>query len=274
MCLKRARLVPWLLLGLLLAVGCASSATVDNGDDAGVQADGGKTDRVQQDAPPFDQDATPLPDGSEQDDAAVQDDAGNGDGPQDAQHDAQQDAQQDAQHDTAVQQDATIPDGGCTPEADEALGGDTCVAAIDKGSLSDLASSSLTITGNLWPAGDVDWYKVTFVDSPDDASACDKFNARIAFAANGNPGNRYAFDVLLGNCADSPVCGTAGDSNLATTEFKWDDSGECPCNADPVNTLPGIQVCVDHSMVLRIRVFRVSGSPICESYVLELRNGA
>ena len=263
MCLKRARLVSG-LLGLLVAValGCATSATVGNDGDSGVTADGGNSDRAaQKDAPPFDQDTAPV-----QDDAAIQDDASEpDDGPQDGPH--------DGQHDAAVQQDATIPDGGCTPEPDEALGGDTCVAAIDKGSLSDLSSSHLVISGNLWPAGDVDWYKITFVDSPDDNGADDKFNARIAFTATGNPGNRYAFDVLLGNCADAPVCGTAGDSNLATTEFHWDDSGEHHCNADPVNTLPGYQVCVDHSMVLRIRVFRVSGTPICENYELALDNG-
>jgi hypothetical protein len=173
-----------------------------------------------------------------------------------------------------VQQDAGGGDGGtCYPEPDEASGGDTCTDAIDKGNLTDLASSHLVISGNLWPAGDVDWYKITFVDSPDDGQVCDKFNARIAFTATGNPGGRYAFDVLLGDCATPPRCDGVGDSNLATTELKWDDSGECPCNADPVNTIPNVKVCVDHSMVLKIRVFRVSGTPICENYELALDNG-
>jgi hypothetical protein len=254
MLVKRARLVPGLLTCLLLgaALGCATSAAVGDDDDSSV-ADGGKPDRAQQeDAPPFNEDTGPLPDG-------FQDDGGPRDGPA---------------PDGFVQQDAGGGDGGtCTPEADEAVGGDTCVDAIDKGTLSDLTSSHVVVSGNLWPAGDVDWYKITFVDSPDDAQACDKFNARIAFTANGNPGGRYAFDVLLGDCVTAPVCGTAGDSNLATTEFKWDDSGECPCNADPVNTIPNVKVCVDHSMVLKIRVFRVSGSPICETYELALDNG-
>jgi hypothetical protein len=247
---KRAGLVLGLLCGLVLggAQGCATSATVGDDDDDSSVADGGKPDRAEQvDAPPFNEDA------------GAQDDANPGDGPA---------------PDGPVQQDAAGGDGGtCSPEADEAVGGDTCVDAIDKGSLTDLTSSHLVISGNLWPAGDVDWYKVTFVDTADDAQACDKFNARIAFTATGNPGGRYAFDVLLGDCATAPTCGTAGDSNLATTDFKWDDSGECPCNADPVNTIPNVKVCVDHSMVLKLRVFRVSGSPICETYELALDNG-
>jgi hypothetical protein len=248
MSVKRARLLPGLLAGLLLPVtfGCATSAAV-GGDDDGSGSDGGKRD------------------GGTQRDAA--DDAWSGnqdtapyDGP--------------ASFDGPAPQDGGSGDGGtCTPEADESKGGNTCSDAIDKGSLSDLASSHLAISGNLWPANDVDWYKITFVDSPDDGQTCDKFNARIAFTATGNPGNRYAFDVMLGDCTTAPVCGTTGDSNLATTEFKWDDSGECPCSADPVNTLPNVKVCVDHSMVLKIRVFRVSGSPICENYELALDNG-
>jgi hypothetical protein len=277
MSLKRARLVVGLLALLLAAtVGCATSATVAVDQDGGTDA---KSDRaVQQDAPPFFEDAA-------QSDAEQTDAAGDApgdatvqqDGQQDAQRDGQQDAQQDAQHDAAPQQDAqhdaVIPDGGCAPEADEALGGDTCLDAINKGSFSDLASNSTTITGNLWPAGDVDWYKITFVDSPDDNGAADKFNAKIAFTATGNPGSAYAFDVLLDNCSSAPVCGTTGDSNLATTVFEWNAVNENPCNADPVNTVPGRQVCVDNSMILRIRVFRLSGTPVCENYELKVENG-
>jgi hypothetical protein len=204
----------------------------------------------------------------------VQDDAAS-DAP--VQQDAQRDGQQDGQKDTAPQQDAQrdaqIPDGGCLPEADESTGGDTCLDAVDKGSISDSTSTSFLISGNLWPAGDVDWYKITFVDSPDDNGAADAFNAKIAFTATGNPGNAYAFDVLLDNCTTAPTCGTSGDSNLATTEFKWDARNENPCRADPVNTRPGYQVCVDNSMILRIRVFRVSGSPVCENYELKVENG-
>src|SRR5512138_3494708 len=120
---KRARLVPGLLAGLLAAglLGCAASAPSDDGD-AAPAVDGGKTDRgPQRDAPPFIQDTAPLPDGPEGD--AASDDAGAADG--------------------AAQQDAAGDGGTCTPEADEALGGDTCADAIDKGSLADNTSSHL-----------------------------------------------------------------------------------------------------------------------------------
>jgi hypothetical protein len=256
MSLKRACLVPGLLAGLLLAGGggCATSAAV-GGDDAATIPDGGKVDRAveQQDAPPFFQDTAPLPDGY-QDDAAPSD-AVAGDG-------------------TVKQDAATTLDGGtCYPEADEAVGGDDCLNAVDKGSVSDVASARVLVSGNLWPGGDVDWYKVTFVDSPDDGQAQDKFNARITFTADGNPGGVFAFDVLLGDCTTAPACGTAGDKNTGITVFEWSDSGENPCNADPVNTLPGVNVCVDHTMVLKLRVFRVSGSPSCAGYELSLDNG-
>lgn len=254
---KRVWLVPGLMAAALLAVagGCASSDPA-GGDGDAAALDGGQADLgVQQDAPPFFQDTAPRPDGYQedggQDDAAVVGDGG-------------------AQLDGGT---TSLDAGTCYPETDEALGGDTCADAVDKGTVSDLTSNHVLLTGNLWPGGDVDWYTITFVDSPDDAQACDKFKAKLSFTANGNPGGVFAFDVLLGDCQTSPVCGTAGDKNTGITVFEWDDSGECPCNADPVNTIPDVQVCVDHSMVLKVRVFRVSGSPACVNYELALDNG-
>lgn len=248
----RDRFVAVALVGLLGgALGaCAASATVGEGEDGGLP-DGGKPDRsAQQDAPPFFQDSAPRPDGYTEDGPPV-DDGG-------------------AQHDATVQHDAG---GTCYPEPDESLGGDTCADAIDKGSLPDNQSSHVSITANLWPAGDVDWYKVAFVDGPDDNSQCDKFNVRIAFTPTGNPGGNYAFDVFLADCLTPPVCGTEGDKNTGITEFKWDDSGECPCMADPAKTTATTHVCIDHSMTLTIRVYRVTGATACENYELSLDNG-
>ena len=42
----------------------------------------------------------------------------------------------------------------------------------------------------LWPAGDVDWYKVIFLDTSDDVSLCDKFDARVNFTATGKSVDR------------------------------------------------------------------------------------
>jgi hypothetical protein len=250
------RFVAIALAGMLAGTlgACAGSSVPGEEDDAG-PGDAGQPDRSpQQDAPPFFQDTAPLPDGF------VADDAGGLDG---------------SATDAVAQHDAGQSDGGgtCYPEPDESAGGDTCPDAIDKGSLTDLQSSHLAITANLWPAGDVDWYKVTFIDSPDDNDACDKFNARIAFSPTGNPGGNYAFDVFLADCATPPVCATAGDSNTGITSFEWDDSGECPCMADPNATKEGGHVCVSHSMTLTIRVYRVAGSAVCENYELWLDNG-
>jgi hypothetical protein len=238
--------------------------------------DGGLGDHmfVQEDAPPF-----IIEDGG--DDAAGQEDAGAPDARADAPGDAAL-AQDGGQLDGG-QPDAPPPqtDGGCVPgdgggtcfpEPDESAGGNSCAAAIDKGTLSDVASAHLSIVGNIWPDCDVDWYKVHFEDSPDDAGGCDKFNVRIGFAQN--PGTRYRFDVVLDDCAAVPTCTTGVTTGL--TSFTWDDSGECPCVAvttDPPNTTDGVHICTDHSVTLRVRVYRASGAAVCENYELTLDNG-
>ena len=187
---------------------------------------------------------------------------------------AQADSQRDGQKDGPLQDDAGQDDGGsCTPDDDEGFGNNDCAAAVDKGSLTDATSSHLSIVANLWPAGDIDWYKVAFVDSPETAGVCDKLNIRIAFAQN--PGDRYLFDVMADDCAATPSCAT-GEQASGLTTFSYTDDFACPCvnAATPPATDANTHICVDHSMTLRIRVYRVVGAPlICENYELAIDNG-
>jgi hypothetical protein len=191
------------------------------------------------------------------------------------QTDAQRDAQRDGQKDGPLQDDAATQDdaGSCTPDDDEGFGNNDCAAAVSKGELTDATSSHLSIVANLWPAGDVDWYKVSFKDTADTAGVCDPFNVRISFAQN--PNDSYLFDVLADDCTTAATCAT-GERNTALTTFDFNDKFACPCvpAATPSATDANTHICVDHSMVLRIRVYRVIGAPVaCESYELSIDNG-
>jgi hypothetical protein len=228
-------------LGLLLACAACASATVGTDDD-----DGGTGDAAS---------------------------AGDGKAQADAQLDGQRDGplQDDAagQHDALLQEDALA----CVVDDNEGFGNNNCVEAVDQGTLVDSTPSHKSIVGNLWPAGDVDWYRVAFTDTPEAAGVCDKLNIRVAFAQN--PGDRYRFDVTADNCTETPTCGT-GEQSTGLTTFSYTDDAACPCveQATPSPTTNATHVCVDHSMVLRIRVYRVTGAIVmCEDYELAVDNG-
>jgi hypothetical protein len=175
--------------------------------------------------------------------------------------------------------------GSCYPEPDESVGGDTCAEALDRGSLSFSASNHVTVSGNLWPEGDVDWYKVAFVDAPTPAN-CGMFKAKISFSQN--PNDHFRFDVMLDNCTSQATCltvtmpdgGTAADGGVPTgglTSYTLDGLPACPCVAPggpPSPTADNVFLCNDYSVTLRIRVFRTTGAPaVCENYELSIDNG-
>ena len=233
-------------MGLMLLLGTACPSGVGEASDAG--PDVAQQDRPQQqDAPPFFEDASGGEGGS------------GGDGP-------------------------SVGDGGpCYPEPDESSGGDTCADALDRGSLSFSASTHVTISGNLWPDGDEDWYKVAFVDSPTPAD-CGKFKARIAFTQN--PGDHFRFAPMLDSCTAVASCATvtAGDAGIietdggapasGLTDFTLDGAPGCPCLPPGSTTTDHVHLCNDYSVTLRIRVFRAAGAPVvCENYELSIDNG-
>ncbi len=155
----------------------------------------------------------------------------------------------------------------CPDDLSESSGGDSCGAAIDLGTLTDSLAASLTITGNLAPDGDEDWYVVEFDDAADADGSCDPFHAQIYFSTN--PNQDVVFDVLAPGClAGDGFCGSGGAT--AVTEFDW-SGGECPCRT----TTPGSGEisCSDQSMTVILRVYRATGLAVCDDYVIELSNG-
>lgn len=255
MIVSRMLAVGGLGLLLLLGTGCPSGITED-ADDAGV--DVAQQDRgQQQDAPPFFEDANA-------EDGGTPDGTTPGDGP--------------------VQSDGTTGDGGpCYPEPDETTGGDTCADALDRGTVDFTTTTHVTVSGNLWPAADVDWYKVIFKDDMS-AANCGKFKARISFSQN--PGDHFRFDVLSSDCTSQATCQTvtAGDAGVdldggmptgGLTNYSLDGLPACPCAvaATPSPTSDTVKLCNDYSVELRVRVFRKTGAPIvCENYELSIDN--
>ncbi len=165
---------------------------------------------------------------------------------------------------------------GCESEEDlyEDIGGDSCLAPIDAfGNLTDNPTSILSVSGNIVPQYDEDWYVFHAVDLPDLDGDCDPFDVSVFFSAN--PDDRFRFEIYHDSCNGfdwtNPETGqyTACGANL--TNFDWEVDGECPC----VNSSPGegFSLCTDNSFDFLIRVYQVSGPDDAMEYTLSITNG-
>ncbi|GMV43579.1 MAG: hypothetical protein AMXMBFR64_52950 [Myxococcales bacterium] len=163
-------------------------------------------------------------------------------------------------------------DNGCECKWDATEGGtDGCNAAVDKGTIDD-TGQTVTVTGNVVPSGDVDWYKVTAKDLVD--TTCDNFYVRVRFTSN--PNNAFVFDVFRGGCSSTnQICNGTTDHTWQTdfaTGTGTTAKGECPCVPSPGVT--GKNICSDNTAVFYVRVYRGTGKPVtCDNYTLELTNG-
>ena len=163
-------------------------------------------------------------------------------------------------------------DNGCECKWDATEGGtDGCSAALDKGTLDDTGQTT-TVTGNIIPSGDVDWYKVTAKDLAD--TTCDNFYLRVRFTSN--PSNAFVFDVFRGGCSSTnQICNGTTDHTWATDFFTGTGTtakGQCPCVPSPGVTNKNI--CDDQTSVFYVKVYRGSGKTInCDNYSLEITNG-
>ena len=167
-----------------------------------------------------------------------------------------------------------IPDGcECVTETTENFS-TTCTDAVDLGTFADVApGATMTITGVLSPADDIDYYKFLATDDADDT--CDEFHVRVQFLAN--PGDQYAMDVWRGDCTQTTNC-------VGRTDFQWytnymvaGPQGQCPCTPDG-NAPPrqvGVTVCLDETSEFTLLVKRRNlNNATCDSYVIEISNGA
>ena len=166
---------------------------------------------------------------------------------------------------------------GCEAEEDlyEAFGGDSCLAPVDAfGNLTDNPSSVLSVSGNVVPLYDEDWYLFHAVDLPDVDGDCDPFDVAVFFSSN--PDDRFRFEVYHPSCNGfdwtHPETGqyTACGTNL--TSFDWEVTGECPCVNDPAPT-EGYSECTDNSFDFLLRVYQVSGPDDDSSYTVSITNG-
>ena len=201
---------------------------------------------------------------------------------------------------------------GCECQADtwEQFDGHSCTAAIDLLEAPDTGWNK-TISGNIAPANDEDWFVVNATDPHWDSEpvpAGDSFNLVAKFTVTGNPDGGFLLDVYRGSCAESNnVCKGSQLSEWATN-FSAGGKGEAPCagpstdvvacNSPEIDGHPDVLGCVketgslencgscpgfaqegahqcqDNGSKFFIRVYRDPTKPAtCLPYEIELSNG-
>jgi hypothetical protein len=164
---------------------------------------------------------------------------------------------------------------GCEVELDDV--GDACADAAILQDVVDQPAGRVTVTGNLVPAGDEDWYRITGVDNTvddEDDDQCDNYNVEIKFNPAAPAG--VFMTVAIDDCsATNPNCperySVYNHSTNFTSGAGANRLGECACRA--INT-QGFNMCSKEDHTFYIRVFRLAGNPVNdESYTLEITNG-
>ncbi|HUU02940.1 MAG TPA: putative metal-binding motif-containing protein [Myxococcota bacterium] len=173
-----------------------------------------------------------------------------------------------------------IKDNDCDGLTDEGLEADeapnSCTLASDLGGIPD-DGSSLIVSGNLWPPGDEDWYKILATDdvNEDLDDSCDRFKFQLRFLTN--PGDKMLIDVYAESCTqptdlctDDTEYDHAYNSQFLTTP-DTEGMGQCPCSADPTN---GMATCSSEPKTFYIRVHGPAGDQAtCDNYQLSISNG-
>ena len=149
----------------------------------------------------------------------------------------------------------------CGEDSYEASGGDTCLAAVGLGTIADNPGGYITVTGNIAPSGDEDWYVVSATDDTDTTG--DEYYVEAYFQTN--PGG-LVLDVYKGSCSDSSPCTGVADCFNWYTDFFDGSLGEWGCGSGQLNS------CSDNSKSYYIRVRRASGSASCSNYTLRISN--
>ncbi|HEY3358550.1 MAG TPA: choice-of-anchor D domain-containing protein [Polyangia bacterium] len=142
-------------------------------------------------------------------------------------------------------------------------GGADCSHAVNLGTVAD-NGASVSVSGNLVPDGDEDWYQVT-ATNPSWASGCNPFLVDIRLTVNTN--NVFRVDVYRGACVTGGLCANVADQVV-------DGFSECPC-LNATNPGPGYQQCLDHGNPYMIRVYRVPATQVrcTDTYTLTIKNG-
>ena len=150
----------------------------------------------------------------------------------------------------------------CSPDdANEPLGGDSCLDAIDLGPLLD-HGAQIQVSGNALEQDDEDWYVFTAADdvNEDLAAAADDWSVSIAFLQNDV--DEFAIEVYRGSC-EALECPDAEEPVLEYTSTL----DQTPCGVAPYND------CIDDTTPFYIRVYPLTDDSRCRRYKIAIRNG-
>jgi len=165
---------------------------------------------------------------------------------------------------------ANFPPGavkdGCTCPVELGEPNDTCSVATPAGTVTDAAGSSITISGTLSGAQDVDVW--TFDTTDTNESTTNSYHVSVDFTEP-MPNDEFVIDVIRGDaCMDAPSGGGVG-----ITSYDWcvdgksadGLEGEAPCSAT------GATHCANHSSKYFVRVYRKLGvEGTCSTYTLSV----
>jgi hypothetical protein len=163
----------------------------------------------------------------------------------------------------------------CQQDAAESSATSVCAGAAPAGMVLESPPGMVTLTGNIVPLGDEDWFQVEAVDTPDADGSCDKYHLQIAF--KDNPSDQFRFDLIYDDCSTAVGC-DSGEVPMGLTSYDFNVTGgpnggtECPCTNG--NTSATLHKCKDNSQTVRIRVYRKDSAPLtCDNYTVLVTNG-
>ncbi len=156
--------------------------------------------------------------------------------------------------------------------------GNVCSNAINVGTLSDVAQTTTTRSGNAPVSGRDIWY--TFNATDDTDTLGDEFHVDVRFLSN--PSNSYRMDVYRGGCPGSGGTQIASAEN-STTDWKTDFnrttvgcSGTSPCgegNCRPAGSpSTAWNYCNNNTATFYVRIYNV-GAPTCSTFTVQFSNG-
>ncbi|MBW2263832.1 MAG: hypothetical protein JRG91_17865 [Deltaproteobacteria bacterium] len=170
----------------------------------------------------------------------------------------------------------------CTVESGE-IGASDHTSAVSMGDIHDTGASR-TVSGNVIPDGDVDWFTFRAVDDPDGGTSdCDHFRVHIEFTAN--PGNEFRMEIYRAGAnygTGSPPSGTPDCTNEARSYDRdmWHRGetessspgleGECNCSNPETSSY---NICDNDTDTYWIKVYRAGSIVTCGDYTIVVTNG-
>jgi hypothetical protein len=133
-----------------------------------------------------------------------------------------------------------------------------CPNAVNVGTLP--AGGNATKSGNIPTAGQENWFSVTFGNT-----GSTTYHPMVTLSTN--PNNEFVFDIFSNCSGGTQACGTeGGTANFRTTWEVVNNNGQT--NGQTWAPTPA----VGSGGTIYIRVYRATGNPTCDGYVLTMTN--